>query len=381
MSSSQFDLLVIGEGLAGITAAVAAASQGMSVMLAGKGPGRLVLTTASLDLEGISAADLGSFQYSPETMEEAVAFFTELSAQAGCGYEGSMEEKRLLPTVMGTFQSASLAPRSVWKGDPRTASTVVVAGIEGLSGYDADFLAERLHFHTQAMGLNTSYRSVNIKTPEEVVHHLTTVEIATRWDRDPAYRDGIVTSLQCVVNGADLLILPGVLGVKSNDADFNRLEQEIGCAICELPTVPPSVPGLRLLHHFERHLNAIGVEVCTGFSVQKLCMAGERCTGVELDVPGRPRLVQANAVVLASGRFSQLLDWQESNADCSRRTVQVNRELHPVRGDGTVIASNLFECGGVLGISEPRFGNVIAILTGHQAGLLAGKTEIRYAAQ
>jgi glycerol-3-phosphate dehydrogenase subunit B len=381
MSANEFDVLVIGEGLAGVVAAAAAVSRGAQVTLASTGPGRFVLATACLDLDRIVADGSGSVAYTPQELKEAVSFFADFSGRAGCAYEGSVEERRMLPTVMGTFQTVSLAPRSIWQGDPRSMAKAVIVGIEGLSGFDADFVAERLFFHTQQMGLNTSYRSVTIKPPEDLPRPLTTVEIATRWDRDPAYRAAFTDKFRSVVSDAELMILPGVLGVKSDDNDFKHLEEKIGCAICELPTMPPSVPGLRLLRHFERQLVRIGVEVITGFSVQKLCIDGDRCTGAYLDVPGRPRLIRADSVVLATGRFSHLLERQQSHDSSPRPPTQVDDELHALTIAGDVVPTNLFECGGALGKFDPLHGNAIAILTGHQAGILACETEVNYAAR
>jgi glycerol-3-phosphate dehydrogenase subunit B len=381
MRGNDFDLLVIGEGLAGINAAAAAADQGMRVMLATTGPGGFVLGTACLCLDGITAAEVSPFPYSAAMMEEAVAFFSDLSARAGCAYDGGVQQQRWLPTVMGTFQKVSMAPRSIWKGDPRGLTNAVVVGVGNLATFDPDFVAERLFLHTQRMGTNTSYRSVSLKLPDDRPHPLTTVEIATRWDREPAYRRAFVEALKHVVQDAELVILPGVLGVNSDDGDFSRLEAEIGCAICELPTVPPSVPGLRLLHRFESHLARIGVEVCAGFSVQKLCLDGDRCTGAYLDVPGKPRHIQADCVVLASGRFSNLLEPQESRLNPTRGTIHVNQELRPVSRDGSVVATNVFACASVLGSSEPRHGNAIAVLTGYHAAMIASRTGVTYAAR
>ncbi len=381
MSANGFDVLVIGEGLAGVTAAATAASQGARVTLASTGPGRFVLATACLDLNGIAYGESGSLSCDPQDVEEAVSFFADFSTRAGCAYEGGVEERRMLPTVMGTFQTVSLAPRSIWQGDPRSMTKAVIVGIEGLSSFDADFVAERLFFHTQQMGLNSSYRSATIKPPEDVPHPLTTVEIGTRWDRDSAYREAFTAKLKSVVSDAELMILPGVLGVKSDDSDFTHLEEKLGCAICELPTVPPSVPGLRLLQLFNRHLARSGVEVCTGFSVQKLCLDGNRCTGAYLDVPGKPRFMRADAVVLATGHFSHLLEPDEVHDNSPRRATLVDDEFHPLTIAGNVIATNLFECGGTISKSEAHHGNAIAILTGYQAGMLACETEVTYAAR
>ena len=205
---------------------------------------------------------------------------------------------------------------------------------------------------------------------------MTAVEVADHVDRDPAYRDALVAALKGVVQGAELLIIPGILGMKSGDDDIRQFEQDIGCPVCELSTMPPSVPGLRLLRRFERRLSELGVEVCTGFSVQKLCLENDECTGIILDTPGRPRRISAEAVVLACGRFSGLFEGRDAEDELRAR---VTEELQPVSREGKVIARNLYECGSVLGESEPRHGNAIAILSGYRAAMLASKQGVQYA--
>src|SRR5271157_5383834 len=130
MRGDEFEVLVIGEGLSGITAAAAACQQGARVMLASKGPGTFVLGTACVDLAGLDWGTLGVGKCGATEIEEAIGFFVELTAAAGCAYEGGVRERRLAPTIMGTFAEVSLAPRALWKGDPRGAGKTVVVGIE-----------------------------------------------------------------------------------------------------------------------------------------------------------------------------------------------------------------------------------------------------------
>jgi glycerol-3-phosphate dehydrogenase subunit B len=375
MTGNQIDLLVIGEGLSGITAAAAAAGQGLRVMLVSTGPGTFVLGTAGVDLDGLATRDPGFAKYDADEIEEAIAFFAELSASAGFVFQGGLRDRRLVPTIMGTFQTVSMAPHSLWKGDPRGLAKVVVAGIEAMSGFDAAFVADRLYLHSRQMNLNTSYRGAVVRLPEDRRHALTAVEVADHVDRDPAYGDALVAALKNVVHDAELLIIPGILGMKSGDDDIRQFEEDIGCPVCELSTMPPSVPGLRLLRRFERRLIELGVEVCTGFSVQKLCLENGQCTGIILDTPGRPRRILADAVVLACGRFSRLL----KGASEDQLPPRVTEELQPVSRNGQVIARNLYECGSVLGESEPRHGNAIAILSGYRAAMLASKQGVQYA--
>lgn len=375
MSASELDLLVVGEGLSGIIAAAAAATQGLRVMLVSPGPGTFVLGTTCVDLDGMNSCHMGLAEHSPEQMEQAVAFFMELTASSGCGFKGNRGAQRFVPTVLGTFQQASLVPNSLWKGDPRFATRIAVAGIENLAGFDAAFAAERLAFHSREMGLDNSYRSAVIQLPDGKKRAWTTIDIATRVEREPVFGAALVSALKKVKGDAELLIIPGVLGMNSGDSNIREFETDIGCAICELATVPPNVPGLRLLQRLERGLTELGVELCSGFGVQQLCLEGDRCTGALVETPGHPRYIRADSVVLACGRFSHLLP---RTVDRGER-VDTNQALQLVDGDGTPLAENLFLCGSIAGRFESRHGNAIAIVTGYQAAMLASQRGVHYA--
>jgi len=380
MRGDELDILVIGEGLSGLTAAATACEHASRLMLASKGPGTFALGTACVDVDGLDACAPG---LGANEVGKAIAFFVELTSAAGCAYEGGMRERRLVPTIMGTFAEVSLAPRPLWKGDPRGVNKAVVVGIENVFAFDANFVAEQLSVHSKNMGLPTSYRGVVVKLPQSQHQDwLTPLEIAIEIDRNPLYGQALITALKPVAQGADLLIIPGVLGLNFGDDEIRRFEDAVGCAICELATLPPSVPGLRLLRRLESHLAAMGGEICTGFSVQTLCMNGDRCTGVVLDTPGKPRTVHADSVILASGKFSRLLeDHTAGEKDASGRTRRVNGELQPVNSEGVVMATNIFECGSILGKFESRHGNAMAIVSGYQAGMLAYQRGVQYARQ
>jgi glycerol-3-phosphate dehydrogenase subunit B len=354
MSADGCEVLVIGEGLSGLIAAATAASQGSRVTLVSKGPGNFVLGPACIDLDGLDAA-----KFVEDGVESAVRFFLELTASAECTYSGGVRERRLVPTVLGAFQSVTLAPRWLWQADPCNLNKAVVVGISNMPTFDANFVAERLSFYCREAGAPTSYRSEIVTLPDHPSHALTALEVAGHFDRDSAYRAALARALRPAAHDAELLILPAILGVKSSDADLVCFEEDIGCAVCELATLPPSVTGLRLLQRLERRLVNMGVEISTGFPVIRPCTEGDHCVGVELDTPGRPRQLRADTIVLACGRFSQFIDG-------------------PPAGYNSAF-DNVFTCGSFLGQFEPRHRNAISILSGYQAGMLASRQGVQYA--
>lgn len=359
MSANSCEVLVIGEGLSGIIAAATAASEGSRVTLVSKGPGNFVLGSGCIDLDGSNHRDLGRVGV---PVEAAVSFFLDLVSSADCGYSGGVSERHLVPTIMGSFQEVSLAPRGLWQAHAEGFSRVLIAGIANMPSFDANFLAQRLSSHCRRMGLQTEYRSEVIALPHNPKHALTPLELASHIDRDHDYGRALAQALRAAISDAELLILPGILGVKSTDTDIVCFEEDIGCPVCELATLPPSVPGLRLLQRLERRLTQLGVEISAGFPVRKLCVEGKHCVGAELDTPGRPRQLRADVVILACGRFSNLLE----------------APMAEFTGYGSHL-DNVLACGSLLGQFEPRHRNAVSILTGYQAGMLASKEGVPYA--
>ena len=110
---NQKKVLVIGEGIAGITAAAAAACKGASVTLVTTGPGTFAFASGFIEIHGMITGE-GAAAILPDRLQESIRFFQKFAATAGVEISGSLEETRWLPTIMGTFHAVNLAPGSIW---------------------------------------------------------------------------------------------------------------------------------------------------------------------------------------------------------------------------------------------------------------------------
>ncbi len=350
VATKEFDVLVVGEGLAGAVAAAAAASEGCRVGLVAKGPGMFVLADGCIDFEKLDP------RLEPEEgFGQEIRFFLTTAAAAGCEYRGRLGERIAVPTLLGTFRNATFAPLYFSEFDPRRLANVTVVGLPTFFDFDARFIAERLMSKARVEGRQTNYsaRELQISWPGELPH--LEIEFAAQFDRNPRLREAVVTALASVAANAELLIIPGVLGVNTTTEELRDIWGNVGCRICEVATLPPSVLGMRLLKRLEDFLTRTGVELLTGFALSELCMEGEHCRGILLDTPGRPRRLEAEAVVVATGAFSHLLE---------------------ARG---LMESNVFVCGGALQLSDPRTENAVALVTAYRAGTRAAKLGVHHA--
>ncbi len=375
MANNEFDVVVVGEGLAGATAAAAAVSEGARVALASKGPGSFVLADGCVELGTNNVAN-AAWLGTEADRGNAVNFFVASAGGAGCEYRGGFGERIAIPTILGTFRQVSLAPLYFGSRDLWTMGKVVVAGFEGSLDLDAKFLAERYTSRAKKNGKSTKFTARTLNLGQRRVQPSHELEFATHFDRDPQFRESVVMALATAAESADCLILPGVLGLNTSTDELREIVRQVGCAICEIATLPPSILGIRLLRRMERYLGGLGVELMTGFSVSKLLLEGDRCQGVELETPGRERRIEAQAVVVATGGFSHLL--QPKAAPRETNPMPANEELLACAG-GQVIAQNLFACGGALRTSNVFSENAVAILTGVRAGRLAAAVGVHHA--
>jgi glycerol-3-phosphate dehydrogenase subunit B len=362
-STHHFDVIVAGAGIAGLTSAAIAASRGLRVALASNGPGTFVFGAGCVELQNVDRNAPG--------LEDAIDFFSQLTELAGCSFCGRIGETRYIPTILGSFQKVSLAPFYLWNGDPVEASEVAVVGIRGLSSFDANFVAERLAYHAGKMDRGSRYVSYEISLSIAAETVPGTLQFANRYDREPRFRHELRDALKPIADKVGVIILPGILGLKSGHNEIEWLQRELDCKLCELPTLPPSIPGMRLYNRLESRLRNIGVEFFTGFPIQQLELNAGRCTGLFLDTPARPMHLSAENVILATGPFSGKLLGSSFHG--------FNRELLPVDSTGAVLADNLFGAGAILHNSSERGGNAMAILTGYTGGMRATGAGVQYA--
>jgi glycerol-3-phosphate dehydrogenase subunit B len=367
METNRFDVVVVGAGLSGLTAAAAAAHQNLKVALVATGPGSFVLGPGWLKAE-----DTARTSTEPE-LKEAIAFFCELSQLAGCSFAGAIEAARFLPTVLGDFQRVALAPISLWKNAPREGTSTAIVGVRGLSSFDENFMAERLNGRARAMGSSCTYAGRQISLSRNLGIPVTTLRIAAYFDRDAAFRAELMDALRSAAPGFTRILVPGMLGLQSSDQQLDQFEQDLGCSVGEMPTLPPSVPGLRVFHRLESNLRKSGVELFRGFPVKKIEIHSDDCIRLQVDSPGHPTILRGESVVLATGQYSASL-LGNACAGC-------DEQLRPINSTGSVMAQNLFVAGSLLHSAASDSGDAMEILTGYRAGNLAASTRGNYAAR
>jgi glycerol-3-phosphate dehydrogenase subunit B len=315
-SELHFDAVVIGAGTAGLVAATRLAEGGARVGLLAKGVGSTHLAPGTVDVLG----------YAPERVDEPARALGELVAARpdhpyallgveaigealqwlgqrvadgplpGYRYVGGIERNHLLPTAVGAVRPSTLVPETMAGGDLRTDEPVCVVGARVLRDFHAALCAANL------AKAGVAARSVEVAIEVERAD-ANSVALARRFD-DPAWRAAFAAQLAPLLGDGERVGLPAALGAKDPHGAWADLEQRLGRRVFEIPTLPPSVPGMRLFEILRSALRRAGGRLILGSEVVGAERADGRVVSVSAHAAGRDVRYVAPSFVLATGGFA-----------------------------------------------------------------------------
>ncbi len=302
----RWDLIVIGTGLAGLTAARTAAEAGARVLVVGRGIGSLALFGNSIDVLGevppgvnldAGVSDwIGTHPGHPyartgwEGIAEALVAFQELFPSPYRFVAAGLTNS-LVPTGTGTLRPTYLLPITMRAGAGLVAEETLVVGFRGFKDFQGD-----------TVSLHLKCRGVNISLPRYGLEGLTALALARLMDEEP-FRKSLGEAIRGQKAGEKRIGLPAILGLCDPAAVLEDLEGVIGARVFEIPMLPPSIPGLRIFNRFRERLIAKGATFLMGNPVTGVTVKGGRCEGIRVCNPPLETEYRAEQYILATGRF------------------------------------------------------------------------------
>lgn len=311
------DLAVIGSGLAGFAASTFALKRGISTAQAGN-TGAIAYTTGYLDLygyqqgeepgmildpwEGIARLRQSQPDHPLATIAEAdirTAFteFTEFLGECGIAYTAPAATNSIALTPAGTTKPTFCVPATMAEGvlaHQRQAKCVIV-DFHGLRGFSARQVCANLKQQWPNL------RAERVNFPE-MNHGEIYPEVMARALEVAAHREQLAEAIRAVVGDAEVVGLPAVMGMHNPDHVMAELRRLIGLPLFEIPTMPPSVPGIRLREMFEQVFPQKGLTLIPQQKVRAVDFSGPTVHLSLADNFG-PITIDAGAVILATGRF------------------------------------------------------------------------------
>jgi glycerol-3-phosphate dehydrogenase subunit B len=418
----SYDSVVIGAGLAGLTAASRLAEEGQRVLVLAKGVGATHLAPATIDVLGYTDGPVESPEralpeftaanaehpYSRLSVELIRASLDWFKARLGDhGYRGGLEHNFLLPTAVGAAKPTALVPGAMAAGDLRGGGRFVFVGFRGLKDFYPAFLAQNLAGGPLPGGTSVSTRAVELAPSLDGEADLSTLGFARRLEQ-PEFRESVLNELRRRLMPGEIVGFPAVLGLGKAREVRHELEAGLGQPVFEVPTLPPSVQGIRLFETMTSALRREGARLVVGSTVAGGDTGGNRLEAVEARTAGRPQTYRAESFVLATGGFASggieldssgkvgetvfdlplagvpepkqarfAADYFE-HQPLSTVGVAVDDRFRPVDREGAPVYENLHAAGATLGGAVPwreASGNGLSLATGYAAAsAILGRT-------
>lgn len=407
------ELAVIGSGLAGFAASIFASNRHISSAQIGN-TGAIAYTTGYLDLLGKLGAAPGMVSDPWQALQalraaepqhplsrvtevdirQAFAEFTAFLGEFGLAYNAPGARNIVALNPIGTLKPTLCAPATMLAGPEALAANAacVVVDIHGLKGFSGAELVANLRHQWPAL-------STQRITFPDMAHGEVYPEVMARALEVPATCMRLAELIKALAGSATVIGLPAILGMHGPDLVHAELERLTGLKIFEIPTMPPSVAGLRLRELFEQALPRKAVTLIAQQKVDALSFADDGATLTLSDSYG-PICIHAQAVILATGRFlsgglhahqsgvrEPLLDlpvaqpasraewYRERYTDArghpiNRAGIEVDDCCRPLNQDGGVVHQRLFAAGSILAHHDwirSRSGAGIALATAFKA--------------
>ena len=310
------DTVVIGAGLAGLTCAAELAEGGASVFVAAKGMATTHWTHGGLDVaapagaatprDGVRLlARTGGHPYRllRRDVDGAVVGHLARTAGEGLAHAGSLDTPLVeVPTAIGSLRRVAIVPQAQaavvepWQGDG-----LVLVGFARYRDAWASYAARNLANADWEDG-PAEISAVEVELPETGrLRNFNGLTVSRLFD-DPAWRARALAAVATAVpRGSVRVGLPAVLGLNRHAEVLADAEQIIGRRVFEVPSLPPSVPGLRLFEALRARILRAGGRIQIGFDVVDVERERSRITAIHTEATSRTLRLAAESFVLATG--------------------------------------------------------------------------------
>jgi glycerol-3-phosphate dehydrogenase subunit B len=312
----HYDAVVIGAGTAGLVAGARLAEGGARVCVLAKGVGSTHLAPGTIDVLGYDPdrvvspnGVMGEFiaghpdhpyaALGTDAVGEAVRWFSERVASgplSGYRYVGDLDRNYLLPTAVGALRPSAVIPETMAAGDSVDLERVCVVGTRTLRDFHAALCAANLN------RAGVAARAVEAEIDADRADQ-NSLGLAHRFD-DPSWRAAFAGRLALKLQADERVGLPAVLGIRDPHAVWSDLEHRLGRRVFEIPTLPPSVPGMRLYEILRVALRRAGGRLVLGAEVVGADRDGSRVNAVVTHAAGHDARYAASWFVLAAGGFN-----------------------------------------------------------------------------
>ena len=320
----KFDTIIIGGGLSGLVCGIYLSRHGQRCAIISSGQSALHFSSGSFDLLNVlpdgtpverpvealeHLAELAPLhpyvKMGREKFTEMAGLGRNLLVQAGVPVSGNLQRNHYRISPMGTLKPTWLTlkdhlgcetdGRLPWK-------KVAIFNIIGFLDFYTQFIADEF----RKLGTESSMHFFNFDALEHLRKNpseMRSANIARVFDKTENL-DRLVDLVRAECGDCEAIVLPAIVGLDRQDA-LEYLERGIGKPVCLLPTLPPSVPGIRAQQQLRRYFQQAGGVYMLGDTILRAEREDNRVVRMYSYNHGDIPFVGQNVVLATGSYFSQ----------------------------------------------------------------------------
>ena len=267
----NYDCLIVGAGLSGLVCGIRCASEGLRTVIISGGMNALHFSSGSIDLMGYDPS--GKVIQSPcrylkqleekkpghpyskvgvKTVRESMEFFKKQCGLAGLDLHDNGEENHFHITGLGTMKPSYFSQKSVFNDRLKEAyerkDPIAVLNFDGFRDYFTALTLEQIRGLPLLRGVRITTGKITLPyyfRTERNLHEFRSIDLARVFDSEK-YLPRIADEIKKAAGGARIVGLPAFIGIDNFGWIHRRLEDMTGLLIYEVPTLPPSILGMRI---------------------------------------------------------------------------------------------------------------------------------------
>jgi glycerol-3-phosphate dehydrogenase subunit B len=268
----KFDSIIIGGGIAGYTAGLRSLEAGLKTAIISNGQSALHFSSGSIDLlshtptgkairnpAAIFDKFTNEFPHHPyskvgkQTVFESLNWYKNILTTAGIPLLQQEDgDNHLRITPLGTLKSTWLSQPYIHQLPMRlnehTIKRIVVVQIDDFRDFNAKMVTDNLVQIPEFEGVEITHTSVAIDGFSGLKRNaceLRSIDIA-RILTNESEINALATKLKAIATQDDLVVIPAITGNGKGLSVLNKLHALTQLTFHEVPTMPPSMLGIRL---------------------------------------------------------------------------------------------------------------------------------------
>jgi glycerol-3-phosphate dehydrogenase subunit B len=297
MSVNEYDVVIIGAGVAGLTAGTLLAERGFKVALVTTGEPTACLSTGCIDVCSCDDNPLlgiknlppeHPFHLAPEKIiRQSLNYFQTAMMDMGVPYTGSIEKNRFVVSALGTYKTSCLVPSTMEAAPQNNTDSIHIVTFKGLKDFYPGYIVSRR-------------KNTKVSVFDAGVYSI--MSIASRFE-DKNFFEKFIDWMEKTDIQENKIAFPAIVGLESASEIVNSIAVLMGKPVFEIPTIPPSMPGRRLFNALKKYFRKKGGAIYWAWPVVGIEKSDNIIEAVATLSEGRPNSINARAFILSTGSF------------------------------------------------------------------------------